>query len=323
MLVQAQSLDKVLHVRGIASGYEKFFKAAGHSRGLAQEAAEVRLRAERKAGEILIVTAETGERDAGRGGDRKSPLHDARVKSQLSDLGISYTQSHRWQQIARIPEKQFEKYIEERMKSPLDELTTSGLMTEAKFAAKHEKGDLIRQEPQPLPTGPFRVIVADPPWAYAERRPTNDSRGYPGYSGMTIEEICALPVAGLADGDSFLWLWTTNAFLDESFDVCRAWGFKYRTLLTWGKNKIGLGDWLRGQTEHCLFASRGKPVVTLTAQSTLLIADTGEHSEKPEAFYRLVEEVCPAPDQGRLEMFARKPREGWRAWGAEVDETDV
>jgi N6-adenosine-specific RNA methylase IME4 len=138
---------------------------------------------------------------------------------------------------------------------------------------------------------------------------------------MTLEEITALPVEARAAGDSVLWLWTTNAFLEESFAVCRAWGFQYRTTLTWGKNRIGLGDWLRGQTEHCLFASRGKPVVTLTAQGTLLLADVGKHSEKPDAFYELVEKICPAPDLGRLELFARRPRKGWRAWGAELNDS--
>jgi len=49
------------------------------------------------------------------------------------------------------------------------------------------------------------------------------------------------------------------------------------------------GDWLRGQTEHCLFCVRGRPVVTLTNQSTVLVAPRREHSRKPDEFYRLVE----------------------------------
>jgi len=66
-------------------------------------------------------------------------------------------------------------------------------------------------------------------------------------------------------------------------------------ILTWAKDRIGLGDWLRGQTEHALMAVRGSPRVVLTNQSTLLPAPMGRHSEKPEAFYSLIESLCPAP----------------------------
>jgi N6-adenosine-specific RNA methylase IME4 len=58
---------------------------------------------------------------------------------------------------------------------------------------------------------------------------------------------------------------------------------------------MGNGDWLRGKTEHCLLAVRGKPVVTLTNQTTLLHAPARGHSQKPMEFYSLVESLCPAP----------------------------
>ena len=111
---------------------------------------------------------------------------------------------------------------------------------------------------------------------------------------MSLDAIKAMPVQALAHADDcILWLWTINAYLREAFDVVDAWGFTYKTTLTWAKNKMGRGDWLRGQTEHCLMAVRGKPVVHITNQTTLLHASVGRHSEKPDAFYVLVEELCP------------------------------
>jgi N6-adenosine-specific RNA methylase IME4 len=126
----------------------------------------------------------------------------------------------------------------------------------------------------------------------------------------------------LAHTDCILWLWTTNAFLRDAFRVLDAWGFQEKTVLTWVKDRLGVGDWLRGQTEHCLLAVRGNPVVTLTNQSTILNSQRGEHSEKPDAFYRLVESLCPG---SKVELFARTPRPGWVPWGNEVEEamTDV
>ncbi|MGA7235638.1 MAG: MT-A70 family methyltransferase [Bryobacteraceae bacterium] len=200
------------------------------------------------------------------------------------------------------------------------ELVASGELTvpEAKAAVKAEAkaqiAEQIRNEPQPLPDGPFRVIVADPPWAYASRADDGTHRARNPYPDMSLDDIRALPVAARAADDAVLWLWTTNAFLRESFTVLDAWGFEYRNTLTWGKNRIGLGDSLRGQTEHCLYAIKGRPIVTLTNQSTLLIAEAGKHSAKPDEFYALVESLCPG---SKLEMFARKPREGWQVWGAE------
>jgi len=320
LLAKAGTLQEVLDVRSKAKAYEQYFRAALHSRVLAQDAAEIRLRSERKAGLLLAESKATGLRDAGRGGDRKSPLRDVSVI--LPDLGVSHIQSHRWQTIANIPEPVFEKYIEKARQSELDELTTSHLMTIAKFQRKDEQAEEIRKAPPVLPEGPFSVIVADPPWPYSQRRPTNDSRGYPSYSGMTMEDIEDLPVEDLAADDAVLWLWTTNAFLEPSFGLCRAWGFQYRTLLTWAKNRIGLGDWLRGQTEHCILASRGQPLVTLKAQSTLLRADVQEHSKKPEEFYSLVEKLCPSPEMGKVELFARSKRPGWHSWGQEVERGD-
>jgi N6-adenosine-specific RNA methylase IME4 len=174
----------------------------------------------------------------------------------------------------------------------------------------------IEAEPQPLPMGPFRVIIADPPWRYFLREDDETHRGTVDYSSMTVDEICRLPVSIRAHEDCMLFLWTTNAHLPVAFDVVKAWGFTYKTLLTWFKSKVGVGHWLRGATEHCLLAVKGNPTHLLSGQSTALQGETREHSRKPESFYDLVESLCPG---SKLEMFGRTPREGWVIWGAESD----
>jgi len=59
---------------------------------------------------------------------------------------------------------------------------------------------------------------------------------------MDIDAIKALPVSAIAEDDSVLWLWTTNAQLRVAFDVVDAWGFQYKTTLTWVKDRMGTGD---------------------------------------------------------------------------------
>jgi N6-adenosine-specific RNA methylase IME4/ParB-like chromosome segregation protein Spo0J len=158
------------------------------------------------------------------------------------------------------------------------------------------QSEAIRKEPLPLPQkGPYRVIVADPPWPYEIRKEDPSHRGMHPYSTMSIEQICAVDVSSLAHEDCLLWLWTTNHHMREAFTVLDAWGFKQKTILTWAKDRMGMGDWLRGQTEHCLLAVRSKPIVELTNQTTLLRGAVREHSQKPIEFYDFVERLCPAP----------------------------
>lgn len=180
--------------------------------------------------------------------------------------------------------------------------------------------DQIRAEPEPLPDGPFRVIAIDPPWAYGKRPDDITHRARLQYPEMSTEKICRLPVAERAAPDCILWLWTTNAHMRDAFQVLDAWGFEHRTILTWVKDRMGTGDWLRGQTEHCLMAIKGRPTVLLTNQTTVLHGPLREHSRKPDEFYALVDALCPG---SKLEMFGRESRAGWVVWGGEKEKFDV
>jgi N6-adenosine-specific RNA methylase IME4 len=189
-----------------------------------------------------------------------------------------------------------------------------------KRLAVARQADAIKAEVPPLPgKGPYRVIVVDPPWPYELRKADPSHRATHPYPQMSIAEICALDVPSIAHRDSILWLWTTNHHMREAFTVLDAWGFEHKTILTWGKDRFGYGDWLRGQTEHALMAVRGSPTVTLSAQSTLLLAPMRGHSVKPDEFYDLVESLCPAPRYA--ELFQRQfqtPRPNWDGHGDEA-----
>jgi len=166
------------------------------------------------------------------------------------------------------------------------------------------------------PSGTYAVVVADPPWSYDKRKGDATQRGQTPYPTQTVEQICKQKPK-LAK-DAVLWLWTTNAHLldGSAAKVLKAWGVEPKTMLTWAKPKMGTGDWLRGQTEHCILAVKGKPVVNLTNQTTLLSGEVREHSRKPEEFYRLAEKLCPA--EPKLELNARTEHKGWVGFGPEA-----
>jgi N6-adenosine-specific RNA methylase IME4 len=191
-------------------------------------------------------------------------------------------------------------------------MTLGAAMRETKRATATKR--LKSYNPPTTKDGPFGVIVADPPWAYDARAQDGSHRAANPYPSMSLDEIRALTIP--AADDAILWLWTTNAHIEHAFEICRAWGFEPKTILTWFKMKMGLGDWLRGATEHCLMAVRGKPTVTLTNQTTALMAKPSDHSSKPEEFYKLVSTLCPDPR--RLELFARRTRKDWFCSGADV-----
>ena len=176
----------------------------------------------------------------------------------------------------------------------------------------------ICAEPPPLPgRGPYRVLVADPPWPYEIRKDDPSHRATHPFPQMSIAQICALSVAPIAHTDCLLWLWTTNHHMREAFTVLDAWGFKQKTILTWAKDRMGTGALLRGQTEHCLLAVRGKPVIELTNQTTLLHGPLRANSQKPVEFYDFVERLCPAPRYAYL--FSRyRHNEKWDCHGNEA-----
>ena len=170
----------------------------------------------------------------------------------------------------------------------------------------------------------YRTIYADPPWP--ERGAGKIKRGADRhYPLMPVEEIIALAdfVKARTAESAHLYLWVTNNYLPAGLRVMAAWGFRYVTTVTWLKYHMGLGQYFRGMTEHCLFGVPGKCEYRRLdsgkrAQGvTGFMAGTGRHSAKPEDMRQMIEAVSWPP---RLELFARKRYPCWDAWGNEVED---
>lgn len=84
----------------------------------------------------------------------------------------------------------------------------------------------------------------------------------------------------------------------------------------WVIQHAGLGQYMRHNSEIMIFCSTGKAMVPDKAfPGQAIVAPKREHSRKPDEQYARIEHVSPGP---RLEMFARRQREGWTVWGNEV-----
>jgi N6-adenosine-specific RNA methylase IME4 len=165
----------------------------------------------------------------------------------------------------------------------------------------------------------YGLIYADPPWRFEPRsRVTGMDRAADNhYPTMPLDDIKALPIP--AAPDCVLYLWAPFSQLDNAMQLIRHWGFQQKTGHGWGKPDLGTGYIVRENLELLLIASRGKPVWPAPGEnfpSLLIMAPRGEPSEKPEAFAEMIEQLWP--NTPKLEMFARRRRDGWDSWGNEV-----
>ena len=173
------------------------------------------------------------------------------------------------------------------------------------------------------PPYPYRVILADPPWTFMTRSSRGKGRSpEKHYSCMSLDEIKALPVAGLADKDCAMFLWTIDTHLPQALDLINAWGFTFKTkAFEWARlNKsgqgyfTGMGFWTRANSETCLLATRGKPKRVAKDVRRLIVSPRREHSRKPDEVYERIERLLRGPG---IELFARQERAGWDSWGLE------
>lgn len=169
----------------------------------------------------------------------------------------------------------------------------------------------------------YRTIVADPPWELSRTKGTwppgagnHDYEPAPlDYPTMSVAEIKALNVRALADDHAHLYLWTTQRFLRDAFDVADAWGFRYSTTLVWSKPPKGIAGTYVSSAEFILFCRRGTLQALSRHVGSVFHWPRSGHSVKPEAFLDTVEAVSPGP---YLELFARRQRLGWHTWGNEA-----
>jgi N6-adenosine-specific RNA methylase IME4 len=161
----------------------------------------------------------------------------------------------------------------------------------------------------------YGTIYADPPWLY-DNQGTRAATGNH-YDGMTVDELCALPVRELAAEDAHLHLWTTNAFLFDCPQIFEAWGFTFKSSFVWVKPQIGIGNYWRNAHEFLLTAVRGDATrFNDKSLRSWLECDRGAHSTKPEQVRSFIERASPGP---YLELFGRRVADGWDVWGNEIE----
>jgi len=236
----------------------------------------------------------------------EEPFHSSKEAGKLFNVSEKYVREAK-----KLKETSPELFEEVRM----GHKNFSEIKKEQRAEKLAKQREEIQKESFEKPSGDYDVIVIDPPWNYQEDS-VYDADGFRGtcpYPTMSIEQIKNITLP--AKDDCVIWLWTTNKHIFDCREILNEWGFEIKSILTWDKEHIAIGRWLRSQTEHCILAVKGKPYYQNTKYGTIIREKRTEHSSKPELFYKIVEEICAGR---KLDYFARKKREGWDVYGDEV-----
>lgn len=162
------------------------------------------------------------------------------------------------------------------------------------------------------PNGLYDMIIIDPPWNYGRKYDSEGSRSASPYPEMTQEQLLQEDISSKTKNDCILWLWTTDEFIWDAKELLEHWGFEYKAILTWDKEKMGMGRWLRLQCEYCLLGIKGKPLWESKDIRDIIRESRTQHSVKPESFYKILKDNFIGR---KLDYFGREPKEGFDSYG--------
>lgn len=166
----------------------------------------------------------------------------------------------------------------------------------------------------------FQTILVDPPWpSPAKSAYSRDKDSDWPYPTMMAAELADLPLSFLSERGTHLWLWTTQTHLPLAMSLIPAWGFTYQVCIPAIKPH-GFGNWWAKTSQFLLFAYRSPLSMARKGHPTHIFYKPTNHSSKPEESYALIEAVSHPP---RVELFARKTRDGWACLGRDVTGNDV
>lgn len=290
-LAEASTIDEVKDIRDKAAAVKAYAQKARLGKSLVVEASAVRIRAERRLGQMLLdtplATSSSGNQHTVPGGE---PPPEAVL---LEDLGITKNESSRSQRIAQLDDPDFEQYLAGCQQTER-EPTFAGLLRLLRAhdrppkAGKTEKRPALGLDSEVMNVHgtPYSTILAIPPWPGCTP---------PGRPALTTDELCELPVGTLCRPQAHLYIWTSNRYLVDAFDLVDAWGFAYRASFACiYEESLPETPW--DDAHHLiLLATQGDLAFRKGAQQSWLKGDRCGHGLVPREIRDLIETASPGP----------------------------
>jgi N6-adenosine-specific RNA methylase IME4/ParB-like chromosome segregation protein Spo0J len=269
----------------------------------------------------LMVNTKLGSNQHSRDGDvehvpvgRASTMLNVKVRTVNRYLPIARDAKDVADAVVRgrITFKTAKKIVELPEDEQLQVLSSIGGPEALDREATQRRKLYLLSQPVVMPDGRFNIIVADFPWPIKPE---------PAYPTMTLDEIrnyAADILAAKAADHCFLFLWATEATREFARQMAKHLGWTIREQFTWHKSKGRCYPGRPSQNvEYVILAEKGKPEFIDTVGLKLCFSGAvGRHSEKPIEFYEMVKRATVGR---RLELFARKPHDGFEPHGNEVD----
>jgi N6-adenosine-specific RNA methylase IME4 len=349
-LAEAVRVDEVQEVRDFGLRMRAYAKIAKDKR-IQADAATLILRAERKLGVLIQSAKETGQLGIGRpsksnvigqeasepdqsdGGEQKRSDAEQFSRVTLDEVGVDRKLSMRAQGWARLGDAEFEQTLQEVR----DKIEASGatvvnpqkdLSTADKKKRRQTREAELGAKQRSLPERKFGVILTDDEW---EHEPWSDAglgkAAANHYPVSSLEDLKARDVGGLAAADCVYFMWSTVPHLAQAIELMAHRGFTYKTNCIWKKlypgGSHGMGYWFWIDHEILLVGTRGNVPAPApgTQWRSVIEAPVGEHSEKPAIFHEMIEEYFPSLP--KIELNARRRRDGWECWGFEAPEDET
>lgn len=256
----------------------------------------------------------------------KANKHQSSTEGKLTGreaTGIPPTSRHRLGKLADIPQSEL-KAMAQSLREQGKDATVTAVVREITQGDKSERRaqreQVLAQRIEALPEMRYGIILADPEWQFEPySRDTGMDRAADNhYPTSALNEIRGRDVPSIAADDCVLFLWATVPMMPQAFEVMTAWGFQYVSQFVWVKDRVGTGYWNRNRHELVLIGKRGAPVAPApgTQFDSVIEAPRGKHSEKPDRLYEIIESYFP--NIPKIELNARKFRQGWDRWGLEA-----
>ncbi|WP_413990554.1 MT-A70 family methyltransferase [Labrys okinawensis] len=323
-LAVAATVDEVAKIQDKSKAMQAYAKQA-RNRGLEADASEVRMRAERKLGEMMDSFRQAGHMS--KGGRR--PQAETGVSGTLVGWGVSLAEIGINKNLAKAARKAsglddiaFAQALVNNRERILFRDDRPVFSTAKKQALRADRERVLAGRIKALPKKRYGVIYADPEWRFEpySRSSGMDRSADNHYPTSCVEAIVARDVPSIAAEDCVLFLWSTAPMLLQALKVMAAWGFAYKSHIIWDKQRPGTGYWARNQHELLLIGTRGHMPAPAPGEqpASILSVPRGEHSAKPAEVRKLIERMFP--NVPKVELNRRgSPIPGWDAWGNEFD----